>query len=174
MRSEGGKGKQQGRSLPVPPTTPQQARAPALTGSGLFFLGKKKALYHSFLMGSGLITTAHYPCPPSLLNTWKTSWRPLGRMLRLHRCRPALCWLTWDTGLLSIHRTLHYRLKQVPQETALGNRLQPGDQNPRWQHNSFSLKKPATSWKTVTHLVLKGLYHPLFLGHMPKKPILCC
>lgn len=70
---------------------------------------------------------------------------------------------------------LHHRLEQVPQEIALGNRLQPGDQNPRWQHNSCSLKKPVISWKTViypgsqSHNSLRPL-NTVFISQMKEEP----
>lgn len=46
----------------------------------------------------------------------------------------ALCWLIWDTGLLSNHRTLHYRLFSYTtlqtQTSSTGN--SPGEQTSTW------------------------------------------
>lgn len=115
-------------------STPFPGQGPTLTGSGLFFLGKKKALKHSFPWAtrsqawSPLLIT-HALSSEHMENQLASS----GENAKAPRVT-ALCWLTWDMGLLSIHRTRHYRLFSYTilqaRTSSTGN--SPGEQASTW------------------------------------------
>lgn len=103
---------------PISSPGPFPGQGSTLTGSGLFFLGKKKP---------SVIPQLPYGRPVSALITFLVTHAPfqsLGKPMGVHlgECQGstgnALCWLIWDMvfSLHSQNTFLHYGLEEVPHE----------------------------------------------------------